>query len=334
MKHLLPTTPFYKANLHCHSNVDDGKLSPAELKERYQKLGYSVLALTDHETCFTHQELTDENFVVLTGYEMLTNQWDLPFSHSKTYHFNFIAKDPNNRWQIYNPKYRPKVAKYADQIVCDGFEEREYDLEQMNRIIARANEKGFLVTYNHPIWSMQQASDYLGLKGIWAVEVFNSECYLLGYDSETNHVYQEMLKEGNRLFPIAVDDTHTPRAIGMGWIMIGAEKLDYRSVIAALERGDFYASTGPEIYSLTFDRNVLRVTCSDAATIHLQAHCRMGQRVIAQEGVPLCEAEFDLTRWIKECMPEWEDRAFVRICVTDRHGNKAYTRAYWRDEIL
>ena len=27
---------YYKGNMHCHSNLSDGKLSPLELKERYK----------------------------------------------------------------------------------------------------------------------------------------------------------------------------------------------------------------------------------------------------------------------------------------------------------
>ena len=38
-KYLLPESGnFYKANLHCHSIVSDGKLSPAELKKIYMLL--------------------------------------------------------------------------------------------------------------------------------------------------------------------------------------------------------------------------------------------------------------------------------------------------------
>ena len=50
MKHLLPNVPkYFKTNLHTHSTVSDGKLSPEELKEEYKKRGYSVVAFTDHE---------------------------------------------------------------------------------------------------------------------------------------------------------------------------------------------------------------------------------------------------------------------------------------------
>ena len=38
----------YKANLHSHSNLSDGKLSPTEMKELYKANGYDILAITDH----------------------------------------------------------------------------------------------------------------------------------------------------------------------------------------------------------------------------------------------------------------------------------------------
>ena len=41
--------PQFKANLHSHSTLSDGKLSPAELKKIYKEHGYSVLAVTDHD---------------------------------------------------------------------------------------------------------------------------------------------------------------------------------------------------------------------------------------------------------------------------------------------
>ncbi|MBQ6020797.1 MAG: PHP domain-containing protein, partial [Clostridia bacterium] len=61
---------FYKANLHSHSTVSDGTLSPAQMKELYRQHGYSVLACTDHELMVPHHDLTDEDFVMITGFEL------------------------------------------------------------------------------------------------------------------------------------------------------------------------------------------------------------------------------------------------------------------------
>ena len=49
----------YKANLHCHSIISDGSLTPEELKEAYKAHGYSVLAITDHEYPNDHTALSD-----------------------------------------------------------------------------------------------------------------------------------------------------------------------------------------------------------------------------------------------------------------------------------
>ena len=42
-KYLLPETGhFYKANLHAHSTLSDGRLTPEELKAAYKAHGYSA----------------------------------------------------------------------------------------------------------------------------------------------------------------------------------------------------------------------------------------------------------------------------------------------------
>lgn len=69
-KYLLnPNGKQYKANLHCHSTISDGRLTIEQLKEEYMKRGYSIIAYTDHETYGYHEHLTDENFLALAGYE-------------------------------------------------------------------------------------------------------------------------------------------------------------------------------------------------------------------------------------------------------------------------
>ena len=70
-KHLLPEGgAWYKANLHCHSTISDGKLTPEELKKVYTEKGYSIIAYTDHNVMLDHSDLNDENFLALVGYEL------------------------------------------------------------------------------------------------------------------------------------------------------------------------------------------------------------------------------------------------------------------------
>ena len=59
IKHLLPEKGrFYKANLHAHSTLSDGQLSPAEMKDAYKAHGYSVLCITDHELLQLHKGIS------------------------------------------------------------------------------------------------------------------------------------------------------------------------------------------------------------------------------------------------------------------------------------
>ena len=334
MKYLLPHTGrAYKACLHTHSTISDGKMSPEEVKERYKSKGYSILALTDHEICLSHPELNDEDFLTLTSYELLVEDGS-PKINAKVYHLNFIAKDPDNRWQFHHPNLRPYIAKYVDQLIYDGPEIRTYGLAETNALIAKAKEKGFLAIYNHPVWSMQTTDDYAGLKGLWGAEVYNHASYLIGYEEGTSQCYQEILRAGSQVFPVAADDAHKPQDVGGGWVMIYAEDLRYDAVIDAMERGDLYASSGPEIRSLTLEGNTVRITCSDAVTVSMVTHGRHAKRVLAAPGEKLNEAAFDLTTWLEKTTEDTYDKAFFRLLVTDAAGNKAYTRPYRRSELL
>ena len=60
---LLPARgKFYKANLHMHTTISDGELTPEEVKRVFSDHGYSIVAFTDHEIIVPHNDLTDEQF--------------------------------------------------------------------------------------------------------------------------------------------------------------------------------------------------------------------------------------------------------------------------------
>lgn len=338
-KQLLPQVErYFKAGLHVHTTVSDGSLTPEELKAAYKERGFQIIAFTDHEICVPHPELADPEFLPLTSYELAFNPKGIDKFLRKTYHLCFIAKDPENRWQVFDPSLVVgNSAKYADSVVCDGFEERDYSLEQVNDVIARANAHGFLVAYNHPAWSLQDHSDYAGLKGLWAMEVYNNHCNRVGFDDNNSRVYQDLLNQGNCLFPIATDDFHRmahPNWIAGGWVMVGAEKLEYGSVISALEKGEFYASTGPQIHSLSLEGTLLKITCDPAQHILVTTHSRHAAQLMHYDGTTVSQAEFDLGPWLQYWREQGqEEKAFVRLTVTDPAGNRAYTRAYWYREL-
>ena len=52
-----------------------------------------------------------------------------------------------------------------------------------------------------------------------------------------------------------------------GFIMIKAPKLEYSAIMKALENGDFYASSGPEIYEMWTEGEDLHIKTSPVAKI-------------------------------------------------------------------
>ena len=69
MDFISPGAPQYKANLHSHSNLSDGRLTPEELIRAYREAGYSILAITDHEASYDHTAASGPDFLMVTGYE-------------------------------------------------------------------------------------------------------------------------------------------------------------------------------------------------------------------------------------------------------------------------
>jgi hypothetical protein len=117
--------------------------------------------------------------------------------------------------------------------------------------------------------------------------------------------------------------------------MVKAERLDYPTVINALERGEFYASTGPEIKELYVEDGVLHINTSEAVSVALISNYRYHRKRHATENEPLTEASFDLNGFIEQNLaheyPRWAP--WVRLEVRDARGDLAWTRAYFLDEL-
>ena len=333
IKHLLPAVPkYFKTNLHTHTTISDGKLSPEEVKELYKSKGYQVLCITDHNTIADHTAMSEPDFLMLTGMELNYNHTDYrPRFDGKSYHFNLISKTPHNIWTPWKARGQYSGAKaYEPLMECENMDMR-HEIDITNEMIAKANEKGFLVMYNHPTWSCHSYQDYAPLKGLWGMELRNGECIKLGNNENNARVWKDLMNQGNRVFPVGSDDMHTPRAAGTAWIMVGAEKLEYGSVIDALEKGDFYMSCGPEIHSLTIEGNILKITCSDAESITLESFARFARRAANDDGTYIQKAEFDLTKFFEKADKE---SMYLHLTVNGPDGTYATTRGYYLHELV
>ena len=325
---------FYKANLHCHSTVSDGKWTPEEIKKNYMDEGYSVIAYTDHDLMLPHHELTDESFLALTGYEMEINEPKDPDNPRarKTCHLCYIALSKDEPQQVCwhrekytgigNTKNFVHLAKF-DPSLPDY--EREHTHACISDMIKKGREGGFFVTYNHPVWSLENYSDYIGYEGLCAMEICNYGCLAAGFPDYNPMVYDDILKSGKRIFCIAADDNHNGSVADSfgGFTVIKAEKLEYETVTKALESGHFYASQGPAIKALWIENGKVHIECSEAAEIYFTTGVRKASRIVAGDGESLTAAEF-------EVKPEY---GYFRLTVVDHSGKPANTNAYFTDTL-
>ena len=336
-KYLIPRQgKFYKANMHSHTNISDGKQTPEEVKAAFMEKGYSIVAYTDHEIMMPHTDLMDENFLPITAYEVQLRDWNRGPRCIKLYHMNLYSPDPK---RYLSKTYCKKdawwgniVNHFTDEMAAAGLEEREYSKRFAQWIIDTANSEGMLVSYNHPVWSLQNHDDYSGLKGLWGVEWYNTGCVKEGYVDNDQPII-DLLGEGERVFPLATDDNHSIYSCFGGWIMVKAKSLDYDTVFKALKKGDFYSSTGPEIRSLYVEDGVVKISTSGAKRISLMTDRRLTVSKNAGDKL-LYGAELSLEAILENHAKTKDHReCYFRIEVIDKHGNRALTRAYFLDEL-
>ncbi|MBE7085263.1 MAG: hypothetical protein E7368_04330 [Clostridiales bacterium] len=335
-KHLLPQGKYYKANLHMHSTVSDGKLSPEEIKRAFMEKGYSIVAYTDHEILVPHNELSDENFLAITATELAFNLYPMDggYPYIKTYHLNFLSKNPNKSViSIWDKHYvfdsvLPKISKEQWAVQY----KRDYGVEEVNKAIALAKAEGFLVSYNHPTWSLQDYGDYGELEGLWGVECYNNLSERVGL-SDTDRPFNDLLVQGKTVFPLATDDAHALEDCFGGWVMVSAEKLEYGTVMNALEKGEFYASAGPEIYELSINDGIVHIECSPVREIHFNTECRFASNTCMHKE-PLTSVDIDIRPYLehKKTASTWR-KPFIRFRLIDERGKMAYTRAYSLEEL-
>lgn len=327
-----PDKKQYKANLHCHSNLSDGKLTVEQLREAYKEKGYSILAVTDHERPKNHSDLTTEDFLMLTGYEAYIRPSKLCVYdvYSPEIHMNLFAKQPDNEAYIcFNEVYckyikdpieRTKLKKVGSQ------KAREYTVEYINEFIKTAIDNGYLVAYNHPVWSMESEERILSYENIFSLEIDNYSSWRLNHLEHNGPLYDKLLRNKKRWFCHSADDNHNSNGINNSdsfgaFTMIMADSLDYSSVISAMEKGETYASTGPEIYEISISDDTVTVKCSEAAVIICHDGSKSPKRKENENGC-LNEAEFTLNNKAE----------YFRISVIDKNGKRASSRGFFKDE--
>lgn len=335
MQYISPESSQFKANLHSHSCLSDGTLTPEAMVSAYKERGYSILAITDHEAPYDHSDLSSEDFLLLTGYEIYVRpspkcEFD---AFKPEIHVNLLAKEPHNTAFV---AFDPNFCKYMPMEVAAGREKRgnigprRYEREYIRSVIHEAVKAGYLVTYNHPNWSMEEPEEILHYDGFFSLEIFNTGSQTINGHESNIGLYDRLLRHGMRPFVHGADDNHNKHPFDHvlndsfgAWTMIMARELSYGAVIEALEKGDFYASTGPAITELSFEGGEVLLRCSDAQRVIMNISPKRAVNACAEPGGVINEARFQI--------PDYAPYVYFTVMAAD--GRSAHTRAFTREEL-
>jgi len=236
------TNPFeldgkwYKANLHTHSTVSDGSVSPEDRVEQYRKAGYDILALTDHRTTNDVQPFKDKKILVISGMEYH------PLCPTTPYEYHLVGLN-----------------------LPHGF--TFTDLQDALRCIAEVRKAGGETILAHPFWTGQAYEDFKILEDLAAMEVYNSTCDTAGRPASENE-WAHGLDRGFRLPIVASDDAHhLDEDVRLAWTWLKMPALTTANVLAAIRNGACYASCGPKIHEFAVIDQEIRLRCSPVVKI-------------------------------------------------------------------
>jgi hypothetical protein len=299
-----PASRWFKGNTHTHTVNSDGDSTPDEVVRWYREHGYQFLVLTDHNYLTSVDGLNavhgaSEKFLVIQGEEVTSS------AASKPVHVNGLGVET-----LVQPPKAATILEALQQSV-DGIR----------------NAKG-APHVNHPNfgWALT-ADDLRQLERTRLFEIYNGHPQVNnlggGGSPGLERMWDRILSSGRLLFGVAVDDAHhfkrpgDPLASGpgRGWVHVRASRLDPRAIIDAMERGDFYASTGVELaaYDVTPSGVSLQVRATNYSRYVVQFIGRDG-RVLTEVAEPSATYTFK------------GDEGYVRTKVIESNGSVAWTQ--------
>ena len=236
--------PWFKGNLHTHTNKSDGDSSPETVVDWYSNNKYDFLVLSDHN----HLTILDSNqtkLLLIPGEEITLN---LPY----TIHINAIGIK-----KVIEPTLRSTKVKTLQA--------------NINNII----NSGGLAEINHPNfrWALNE-KDLVQVRGAHFIEVFNGNYnthnYGGGGKKSVEEMWDEMLSKKIKIWGVAVDDSHhfkeefAPHRHnpGRGWVEVFAKNLSEKNILDSMRNGNFYFSNGVKFKKINIDKEKIELLIS------------------------------------------------------------------------
>ena len=273
----------YKVNLHMHTNMSDGRKTPEEAARLYKENGYDAVAFTDHWVFGPTKEI--DGVTILSGVE-----YNCGGSDCKNGVFHIVG------------------------LCCDR---EPLANKQMGaqELLDTIREAGGLAILAHPAWSLNTPEAILPLKGVDALEIYNTVSGTHNSRRPDSSLIVDMLAMRDCYYPlIAADDTHYYDGTDecKSFLMVQAEDASPESLKKALRAGRFYASQGPEVH-LTREGDAFVARTSPAKSIVFLSNYAWSKRTFEGDGIT--EARY---------IPR-EGESYIRVLVEDAEGKQAWS---------
>ena len=315
---------WFKGNTHAHSLNSDGDVPVDAVVRWYREHGYHFVVTTEHEYFTDVAPLNAlfggaNRFLVIAGQEVTQRIADSLHSGGvRQAHVNALGTS-----RLVNTIGEKNIARG----MSIG--------ETYARNGAAIRAAGGILQVNHPnfIWSVP-LGDMMDLPDSTLFEVWNGHPIVYnqgGTDStgqemlSTEARWDSVLSRGKILFGVADDDSHSYKPEdaenpdlarpGRGWIWVRADTLTRDAIIRALQRGDFYASTGIVLKELQVGSTNYRLEITPAGDRrYLTEFIGRNGRVLARNTT------------LRPSYRIVGGEGYVRARVTDSSGRMAWTQ--------
>lgn len=221
---------WYRGNIHCHTTNSDGNLSTYDVCKFYYDRGYSFVAITDHNQ--------------RTNVSVAQGKFDSAGQAFRILYGEEVSKRDSSDQSVHTNGIN----------LTDQFNAADGTIVQMYQSAVNGiNSRSGVAMINHPLGNSNvTASTLASITGVSLVEFFFTDAY--------ESMWDNLLSRNRAWYAVGTDDTHAVAGKPERWIWVNATSLTASAIESALRAGDFYASNGIKLNSVTRASNKLSLS--------------------------------------------------------------------------
>jgi hypothetical protein len=289
---------WWKGNLHTHSLWSDGQDYPEMVARWYKMAGYNFVALSDHDVFAWGRTWISVNasrggraafdaYLSTFGRDWVSSEGSgdsLMVELRPLVEYRGLFEEPDQFLLLPSEEISDQLdsrplhlnALNIHEVIAPQGGRTAADVIRRNLAAVREQRsrvgRPVLAYLNHPFFrSGLQFNDLRSVDDLSLIEIYSGHPLVNAVSDSSEQLWDRLLADRVArgvapLYGVAVDDAHDyfgdvgmGRRPGRGWVMVSASELTPTSIVAALEQGSFYASTGVELDEITSEQGVIRI---------------------------------------------------------------------------